>query len=55
MATAPAPAPTEPPAPAPAPAEPPPKLEGYQGNPFNPEWRSALDDPEHPLHHLRAA
>jgi hypothetical protein len=27
----------------------------YQGAPFDPEWRSALDDPQHPLHHLRDA
>lgn len=54
MATAPAPAPAPAPEQQPAP-EPPPKPEGYQGNPFNSEWRSALDDPEHPLHHLKDA
>jgi hypothetical protein len=28
---------------------------GYQGSEFQPGWRSALDDPNHPLHHLRDA
>ena len=28
---------------------------GYTGSPFQPEWRSALDDPKHPQHNLRNA
>ena len=38
------------PQPEPVPPEP-----FYNGSEFQPEWRSALDDPKHPLHHLRNA